>query len=175
MADQLARTFRFRVTLNASPPVPRRPARAGERQQPPAPGPPLGNGAFQECSGLDLEMDLGEYVEGGRNNGVLQRAGRVKLTRITLRRGMLHPPDGAVNADLWRWFADVVDGVLPLRRYDGIVEVLDATNTRVVAKWTFDRGLPAKIVGPQLNARTGEVAVEELQIAHEGLRLGVVS
>jgi len=64
--------------------------------------------------------------------------------------------------------------VLPLRRYDGVVEVHDETG-RVVAKWTFDRGLPAKIVGPQLNARTGEVAVEELQIAHEGLRLAVVS
>jgi phage tail-like protein len=174
VADQLARTFRFRVTLNASPPVPPRPARAGERREPPAPGPPLGNGAFQECNGLDLEMDVAEYVEGGRNNGVLQRAGRVKLTRITLRRGMLHPADGSVNADLWRWFADVVDGVLPLRRYDGVVEVHDETG-RVVAKWTFDRGLPAKIVGPQLNARTGEVAVEELQIAHEGLRLAVVS
>ena len=173
MADRFARTFRFRVTLNASPPVPP-PARAGERREPPAAGAPLGNGAFQECSGLDLEMDVGEYVEGGRNNGILQRAGRVKLTRITLRRGMLHPAGGTVNADLWRWFADVVDGVLPLRRYDGTVAVLDETGG-VVATWTFDRGLPAKIVGPQLNARTGEVAVEELQIAHEGLRLAVVS
>jgi len=85
---------------------------------------------------------------------------------------MLHPAGGTVNADLWRWFADVVDGVLPLRRYDGTVAVLDETGG-VVATWTFDRGLPAKIVGPQLNARTGEVAVEELQIAHEGLRLQV--
>jgi phage tail-like protein len=117
-------------------------------------------------------MDVGEYVEGGRNNGVLQRAGRVKPARITLRRGMLHPVGGTVNTDLWRWFADVVDGVLPLRRYDGTVEVLDE-RTRVVASWAFVRGLPAKIVGPQLNARTGEVAVEELQIAHEGLRLVV--
>ena len=44
---------------------------------------------------------------------------------------------------------------------------------QAVAIWTFSRGLPAKIIGPQLNARTGEVAVEELQIAHEGLRLEV--
>jgi phage tail-like protein len=168
VADELLRTFRFRVTLSASPPAPSR-QDGGAR---PAPGPRLGDGAFQECSGLDLEMDVGEYVEGGRNNGVLQRAGRVKPARIVLRRGMLHPVGGRVNADLWRWFADVVDGVLPLRRYDGIVEVLD-DQKNVAAKWTFDRGLPAKIVGPQLNARTGEVAVEELQIAHEGLRLEV--
>jgi hypothetical protein len=35
----------------------------------------------------------------------------------------------------------------------------------------FERGLPARIAGPQLNAKTGEVAIEELHIAHEGLRL----
>jgi phage tail-like protein len=41
----------------------------------------------------------------------------------------------------------------------------------VVAVWTFERGLPAKIKGPELNAKTGEIAIEELTIAHEGLRL----
>jgi phage tail-like protein len=166
--ERFARTFRFRVTLSPSPPVPPAP---GARPAPAA-GAPLGNGAFQECSGLDLEMDVGEYVEGGRNNGVLQRVGRAKVARITLRRGMLHPAGGTVNTELWRWFQDVVDGVRPLRRYDGTVEVLDE-DRRAAATWTFVRGLPAKIVGPQLNARTGEVAIEELQIAHEGLRLEV--
>ena len=130
----------------------------------------LGDGAFAECSGLDLEMDVGEYVEGGRNNGVLQRAGRLKVSRITLRRGMLYPPGGTVASDLWLWFQDVVDGVRPIRRYDGTVSVLD-DGRRAVAVWAFSRGLPAKLVGPQLNAKTGEIAIEELQIAHEGLRL----
>ncbi|WP_138760650.1 phage tail protein [Modestobacter altitudinis] len=168
MSELFARTFRFRVTLSPSPPVPPAP---GSRPAPAA-GPPLGNGAFQECSGLDLEMDIGEYVEGGRNNGVIQRAGRAKVARIVLRRGMFHPAGGTVDTALWRWFQDVVDGVRPLRRYDGTVEVLDE-DREAVATWTFARGLPVKVIGPQLNARTGEVAVEELQIAHEGLRLEV--
>ena len=154
-----AGTFRFRVVLTQSAPP------GGS-----APGAALGDGAFAECSGLDLEMDVGEYVEGGRNNGVLQRAGRVKVARVVLRRGMLHPSDGRVNADLWRWFQDVVDGVRPIRRYDGTITVLDGAD-REVAEWRFARGLPAKLVGPQLNAKTGEVALEELQIAHEGLRM----
>jgi len=154
--DLLARTFQFRVTLSSSP-------GSGTGRM-------LGDGAFAECSGLDVEMDVGEYVEGGRNNGVLQRAGRAKVSRITLRRGMLYPAAGMVNTELWRWFQDVVDGVRPIRRYDGTVSVLDESDHAVV-KWTFIRGLPAKLVGPQLNAKTGEVAIEELQIAHEGLRL----
>jgi phage tail-like protein len=117
-------------------------------------------------------MDVGEYVEGGRNNGVVQRAGRAKVSRITLRRGMLHPAQGRVDGAWWRWFADAVDGVRPVRRYDGTVELLDPEQ-RTVGSWAFVRGLPAKIVGPALNARTGEIAIEELQIAHEGLRLEV--
>jgi phage tail-like protein len=115
-------------------------------------------------------MDVAEYLEGGRNNGVIQRAGRAKVARVVLKRGMLHPADGTVKTELWDWFQDVVDGVRPLRRYDGTILVLDADGNPV-ATWTFLRGLPAKLVGPQLNARTGEVAIEELQIAHEGLRM----
>jgi phage tail-like protein len=164
VSDLFARTFRFRVSLSNSP--------SGTGRGTTAAGGGLGDGAFAECSGLDLEMDVGEYVEGGRNNGVLQRAGRMKVARIVLKRGMLHPAQGSVNTELWRWFQDVVDGVRPIRRYDGTISVLDE-NGLSVATWKFTRGLPAKLVGPQLNARTGEVAMEELQIAHEGLRMEV--
>ena len=55
-------------------------------------------------------------------------------------------------------------------RYDGTVQVM-STGTEVVATWEFDRGLPAKLRGPELNAKTGDIAMEELHIAHEGLRL----
>jgi phage tail-like protein len=42
---------------------------------------------------------------------------------------------------------------------------------REVARWTFTRGLPSKVTGPSLNAKTGEIALEELHIVHEGLQL----
>ena len=137
MADRLARTFQFRVALAGSPGS----GVSGD----------ITDGAFAECSGLDVEMDVGEYVEGGRNNGVLQRMGRAKVSRITLRRGMLHPPSGTVDNELWRWFQDVVDGVRPIRRYDGTVRSLTKSSARSPCG-RFTRGLPAKLVGPQLNA-----------------------
>lgn len=130
----------------------------------------LGDGGFQEVTGLEAEMDVSEYAEGGRTDGVVQRVGRAKWPRLVLKRGLLHPADGRVDPALWTWFADVVGGVRPVRRYDGVVEVL-GVEQRVVARWAFRRAVPAKIVGPQLNARTGDVAVEELHLAHEGLRL----
>ena len=89
---------------------------------------------------------------------------------LTLTRPGVFYSGDAVNRDLWTWLEDVASGKRPVRRYDGIVEVMSVGST-VVARWLFERGLPARITGPQLNAKTGEIAIEELHIAHEGLRL----
>jgi phage tail-like protein len=64
----------------------------------------------------------------------------------------------------------VVSGERPIARYDGQIEVMSVAD-EVAATWVFTRGLPARIRGPELNAKTGEVAIEELHIAHQGLRL----
>lgn len=130
----------------------------------------LGDGAFQECSGLEIETDIQEYLEGGRNDGVIRRIGRAKYTNIVLKRGMFYGEDEKVNRDLWRWLQDTVSGKRPVARYDGIIEVKSRAG-ETVATWVFDRGLPAKIRGPELNGKSGEIAIEELHIAHEGLRL----
>jgi phage tail-like protein len=154
-AGGLAGTFNFRITLTES-----------------GPGlTTLGNGGFQECTGLEIEMDVQELQEGGRNNGTVRRVGRGKYGPIVLKRGMLFPDGGTVRNELWNWMQDVLNGVRPVRRYDGLVEVLAANRNDVVATWQFDRGLPQKIAGPQLNAKSGEIAIEELTIVHEGLRL----
>jgi phage tail-like protein len=140
----------------------------------PHPGWPasLGTGGFSECSGLTLEADVKEYLEGGFNFGVVRRVGRVKLQPIVLKRGMFLKDDGTTDSTLWDWLSATVFGLLPIPRYNGRVTVRDPSNRRVTATWCFDRGLPMKVTGPSLNAKTGEVAVEELHIAHEGLRLG---
>ena len=151
----LAGTFNFRISLKRSD----------------GKSPALGDGGFQECTGLDIEMDVQEVVEGGRNNGVVRLVGRGKYSNIVLKRGMLFPEGGTVSSELWGWLQGILSGVRPVARYDGVIQVLSQDMGRTVATWTFDRGLPAKIVGPQLNAKTGEIAIEELTIAHEGLRL----
>lgn len=129
-------------------------------------------GGFAECSGLELEADVKEYLEGGRNDGVVRRVGRVKLAPVVLKRGMFAAgPDAPANVDLWAWLTRMVSGVLPVARYDGRIQILDPAGRTALATWTFDRGLPHKVSGPSLNAKTGEIAVEELHIVHEGLRM----
>ena len=166
MADLLLRAFRFQVRLRKSATV-----ISGSQIRDDRPsGSALSDGAFQECSGLEVEMDVQEYLEGGRNDGVIKRAGRAKYSTITLKRGMFYGGSGAANQDLWRWIQGVVAGERPIARYDGVIQVM-SSGENVSATWVFDRGLPLKIRGPELNAKTGEVAIEELHIAHEGLRL----
>jgi phage tail-like protein len=154
----LLQTFKFLVTLT--------------RADPGATNATLGTGAFSECSGLQLEADVKEYLEGGRNDGVIRRVGRVKLVPLVLKRGMFSASaDETADSSIWDWLTAMVSGS-EVRRYHGQVELMDPTLTTALATWTFDRGLPMKVVGPTLNAKTGDIAVEELHIAHEGLRLG---
>lgn len=157
---ELVRAFNFRVTL----------LKSFESTDDSAPD-EIGNGGFQECTGLGIELDVQELQEGGRNDGVIRRIGRAKYQPITLKRGMFSAKPGEqAFTELWGWLQQLAsrDHVV---RYDGTVDVLDARGNDVVASWIFVRGLPSKISGPTLNARTGEVAIEELQIAHEGLTL----
>jgi phage tail-like protein len=169
-------TFRFQVTLTRSP------STVGASADPS--GQKLGDGGFQECSGLELEADVREYQEGGRNDAVIRRVGRVKLQPLVLKRGMFAAtatqPAGSAGSgpqgtgalpDLWQWFQRMVAGTLPMPRYDGVIEVRGPTGTEPRATWRFVRGLPLKLVGPALNAKTGEIAIEELHVAHEGLWL----
>lgn len=156
MVDVLLTTFRFAVTLT-------RVTGEGPRT--------LGDGGFQEVSGLDVEMEVKDYQEGGRNDAVVRRLGRAKFQPLVCKRGMFGPAGGDAQPELWQWFQDVVGGVRPVDRYDGSVVVQDQQG-RPMATWEFFRAVPAKLVGPQLNAKTGEVAIEELHLAHEGLRLG---
>jgi phage tail-like protein len=156
--DELVQAFRFEVLLTRSG--------AG------APPAPLGNGGFAECSGLELEADVKEYLEGGFNNGVVRRVGRVKLQPLVLKRGMLVPEGGQyADTTFWDWLTATVSGNLPVLRCEGHIRVSDPSGKRKVAHWSFTRGLPLKVSGPALNAKTGEIAIEELHIAHEGLRL----
>ncbi len=173
MTDLLLTTFNFEITLLRSAEIAAGSNRdAAERDESAA---RLGDGGFQDCAGLEIAMDVQEYLEGGRNDGVIQRIGRAKYQPIILKRGMFFGDNNEVSRDLWDWMQGVVSGRRPALRYDGLVKVFGRRDengeTPVVATWSFDRGLPIKIAGPQLNAQTGQIAVEELHIAHEGLRL----
>lgn len=164
MSDTLLRSFLFNVRLTLAPrPSPDDPTLTA----------PFSDGGFQEVTGLEIELDVQEYQEGGRNDGTIRRVGRAKYQPIVLKRGMFYGDSGTVNSGLWQWLQSIASGARPVPRCNGVIQVMRETTaaSEVAAMWTFDRGLPVRVRGPQLNAKTGEIAIEELHIAHEGMRL----
>ena len=120
---------------------------------------------FSECSGIDASIEVIDFKEGGVNDYVHKFAPRTSFSNLTLKHGVIFLSD-----DLWRWHNDWVQG--NGKRKDGLIVLLD--ESRSPAKvWKFKRGIPSKWVGPSLNAAQSNVAIESLEIAHEGLVLEV--
>lgn len=117
---------------------------------------------FSEVSGLSTETGIIEYRNGDEDITVRKMPGLKKFTNITLKRGFTQ------SRELWEWRRLVMDG--QIERRDGSIIVLDDARNRVL-RFDFLRGWPSKWEGPTLNAKSNEVAIETLEIAHEGLRL----
>lgn len=117
-------------------------------------------GGFSECSGLEMSMKVEEFNEGGRNGEVLKFPGRISWTNITLKKGI-----GAGTA-LWDWHYSFVEG--RGKRRDGVIILLNEQRLPNNI-WQFRRGLPMKYTGPSLNATQNNVAIESIEIAHEGI------
>ncbi len=117
-------------------------------------------GGFSECTGLEMSLDVKDYEEGGRNGAVLKFPTRVKWANITLKKGI-----GASTA-LWDWHYSFAEG--KGTRRDGMIVLL--TDLKLPHNiWFFRRGLPIKYSAPALNATQNNVAIEALEIAHEGI------
>lgn len=117
---------------------------------------------FTECTGLSTETDVIEYREGNERGGVRKIPGLAKFTNIVLKRGLTR------SRDLWNWRKVIIDGGVDRR--SGVIVVLGDNHTPV-ARFQFHEGWPSKWEGPRFNARASEVAIETLEIAHEGLEV----
>ena len=120
-------------------------------------------GGFSEASGLTTDTNIIEYREGAEQQGTPRKLpGLMKYNNIVLKRGWTK------DKSLWEWRKKVIDG--RTQRNSGAIVLLDEARN-VALRWNFREGWPSKWEGPALNAKTSEVAVETLEIAHEGLEL----
>jgi len=119
--------------------------------------------AFKEVSGLDSETAVIEYRTGAMPmNSSVKLPGITKYPNIVLKRGLTK------DTSLWQWRKAIVNGQIDRR--NGVIILMDEARTDVV-RWQFRNGWPAKWEGPDLDASSNEVAIETLEIAHEGLEL----
>jgi phage tail-like protein len=116
--------------------------------------------AFQECSGFDSTIDVIEHREGGENTTLRKLPGITKYSNLVLKWGMTD------DKELYQWHRQTVQG--SVQRKNGSIVLLNNAGDEV-ARWNFYRAWPTKYDGPDLNAEGNDVAVETLELAHEGV------
>lgn len=123
---------------------------------------------FAECTGLNIETKVLEYREGGNNATTLKFPEPASFGNITLKRGVTN------SNELIEWQLDVVTGSFARNARSenpNIAVVLMNEKGESVRRWNLVRAFPVKWVGPDLKATGSEVAIETLEIAHEGIQL----
>ena len=121
----------------------------------------IARAAFSEVSGLESETAVIEY-RSGQDFVTRKLPGLTRYANIVLRHGVTK------DHELWDWRKNIVEGN-PDRR-NGSIKLLDDQLNEVL-RWNFRDGWICKWVGPTLNAKSNEVAIETIEIAHEGLEL----
>jgi phage tail-like protein len=119
--------------------------------------------AFREAELPEGRIEAVAYREGtDRTNAARLLPGRVEYGPLVLRRGF------AGDASLFQWWLAVSQGTLDRRNVS--VVLLDEQRDEV-ARWNLRRAWPTKYSAPSLNALGNEVAIETLELAHEGIEL----
>jgi phage tail-like protein len=119
-------------------------------------------GGFTEVTGLEASLITEDYLEGGVNTYTHKFPTRIAYGNITLKRGI------TLSEDLWNWHYSFVQG--KGQRRDGMIFLQNELKIPVKT-WIFKRALPLKWVGPAFNASTSAMAIESLELAHEGVDL----
>lgn len=120
--------------------------------------------SFSEVSGLNIESQVIEYRDGANKEFTPQKMpGLQKFGNITLKRGIF---DG--DNQFYEWLNTT--SMNTVQRRDLIINLLDEEHEPVVT-WKVKNAFPVKIEGPGLKATGNEVAIESLEIAHEGLTI----
>jgi phage tail-like protein len=123
----------------------------------------IASSAFKSVSGLAAEAEVIEYREGSDPVSSSRKLpGRVEYPNVRLSRGL------TTSRDLWDWWRTVVDGSLERRNVS--ITLLDDTRTPVL-RWLLRNAWIAKFEAPDLDASANEVAIETIELAHEGLEL----
>jgi phage tail-like protein len=119
--------------------------------------------AFLAVSGIGADVAVADFRPGSdKVSGARKLPGESTFTNIVLKRGMTS------DLSLWRWMQETLDG--KLKRKNMSVVLLDDAGQEVL-RFNFRDAWPVRWSGPNLNGETGDVAIETLEITHEGLSI----
>ena len=118
--------------------------------------------SFQEVSGLDAETQVIEYRAGSNKVfSTVKMPGIKKFTNVTMKKGIFK-----ADKKFWDWFSEIKMNTI--KRVPITISLLDEDGAPTMV-WTLANAWPTKITGTDLKAAGNEVAVEAIEIAHDGL------
>lgn len=119
---------------------------------------------FQEVSGLDVEAQIIEYRHGNSKEfSTIKMPGIKKTGNVTLKKGVFVKDNG-----FWDWFNKIKMNTI--ERQTVVISLLDEAGKPTMV-WTLNNAWPTKITGTDMKSDGNEVAVETVEIAHEGLTI----
>ena len=119
---------------------------------------------FTEVSGLDVETEVVEYRHGASPEySKIKMPGMQKFSNITLKRGTF-----ATDNEYYKWWNTVK--LNTIERRDITISLLNEDHEPVIT-WKVKNAYPCKVEGPSLNSTGNEVAIESIELCHEGLNI----
>ena len=120
--------------------------------------------SFQEVSGLDTETQAIEYRHGDSPVfSTLKMPGIKKFGNVTMKKGVFKSDN-----KFWDWYNEIKMNTI--KRVPVTISLLDEAGAPTMV-WTLENAWPTKISGTDLKAEGNEVAIETIEIAHEGITI----
>ncbi len=119
--------------------------------------------AFRDVTISESTQDPIEYRNGDEPPTVRKLPGLVKYGNVTLKWGITD------SLDLYNWRKQVEEGKMKEARKKMAIVLLDEEG-QTAARWELSAAWPTKYHAPELNATANEVAIETVEIVHEGIK-----
>lgn len=118
-------------------------------------------GGFSEVSGIQVETEYEEIKEGGVNDHIHKLPKATKYPNAVFKRGITD------SDTLWKWHQDVIRGLVERRTVFVILRDGSGIEKWI---WSFVDAYPVKWIGPDLKADSNAIAIESLELAHNGFK-----
>ncbi|SEQ95725.1 conserved hypothetical phage tail region protein [Nitrosomonas sp. Nm51] len=120
--------------------------------------------SFQEVSGLDIQSEEIKYRHGDSPEfAVIKMPGMKKVGNVTMKKGVFKGDN-----KFWDWFTQIKMNTI--KRLPVTISLLDEGGNATMV-WTLTNAWPSKITGTDLKSEGNEVAIETIEIVHEGLTI----
>lgn len=120
--------------------------------------------SFQEVSGLDIQSEEIKYRSGdSKVFSVVKMPGMVKFGNVTMKKGVFKGDN-----KFWDWLNQIK--LNTIKRVPVTISLLDESSAPTMV-WTLKNAWPTKISSTDLKAEGNEVAIESIEIVHEGLTI----